>query len=80
MTWLRYALVAVLAIICLLPFTQYFGQSKTISGTATHFYNVQIESQPVRLVVALDDGRTIQASAPDNFEFRKVESKRGQVL
>ncbi len=67
----RYAVLAIIAAIFFLPLAYYFGQSKTISGTATFFYNGQIENQPVYVVVELDDGRTIHASAPDNYEFRK---------
>lgn len=67
----RYVVVGIIFLILLLPLSGYFGKSRTVTGTLTFFYNVQIENQPVYLVVDLEDGQTIRASAPDKFDFRK---------
>jgi hypothetical protein len=71
MSWSGYAVIAIVVLILFLPLVYYSGQSKTVSGTVTLFYNVQLEDQPVYLVVVLDDGSTVQASATDNVEFKK---------
>ncbi|HAM50904.1 MAG TPA: hypothetical protein DCP92_09535 [Nitrospiraceae bacterium] len=39
MAWWQYAVVAIVVIILILPLAYYFGQSKTVSGTVTVFYN-----------------------------------------
>ena len=71
MSWWRYVLLGGIALLLFLPLAYYFGQSKPVTGTVTFFYNDQIENQPVYVVVVLDDGGTVQARAPDNFQYRK---------
>ena len=71
MSWWRYMLLGGIALLLFLPLAYYFGQSKPVTGAVTFFYNDQIENQPVYVVVVLDDSGTVQARAPDNFQYRK---------
>lgn len=48
-----------------------YGSSTEVTGTVMHFYQGQSEDVPVYVLIALDNGGTVHASAPDNFVFRK---------
>ncbi len=48
-----------------------YGTSIEVTGTVTYFYQGQSEDVPLYVVIDLDKGGTVRASAPENFVFRK---------
>ncbi len=67
----RYIVVGIIVLILFLPLAYNVGKSRSATGIVTSFYNDQNERQTIYVVITLDDGRRIHASAPDNFDFRK---------
>ena len=53
-------------------------------GQVTFFYHDQIENAPAYVVVVLDEGPTVHARAPNNFDFRRghkaVLNERSTIL